>query len=123
MSGDMNLYDDSILVYRDKIHLDRIPIKVNETMPDPWQRLLTIEGDFTQHEYVPPEPCEDIPPPVPKLLFPENNGEITSLPYSFKWEAVNDNSTGGRNPCKYSIEIDNNSDFSSPEIKVSVLTD
>jgi hypothetical protein len=61
-------------------------------------------------------PDETTPPPTPTLLSPENNTTISSLPIVFTWTEVNDNATGGSNPCVYEIQIDDNSSFISPNI-------
>ena len=62
------------------------------------------------------------PPPAPTLLSPANNATITSLPIVFDWTDVDDNQTGGSNPCTYRLQVDNDSDFSSPNIDQSDLS-
>jgi len=61
-------------------------------------------------------PAETIPPPIPTLLSPADNTVVSSLPIVFSWTEVNDNDTGGSNPCAYEIQIDDNMYFSSPNV-------
>lgn len=50
-----------------------------------------------------------------KIIVPENNGIITGfIPY-FEWNAIDDAIT-------YDLQVDNNVDFSSPEISISEYT-
>ena len=66
---------------------------------------------------------DDIPPPAPQLYSPTNGTTITGLPINFDWSDVDDSNTGGSNPCSYHLQVDDNIDFSSPEIDESDLTD
>jgi hypothetical protein len=61
--------------------------------------------------------ADNLPPPSPTLISPENSATLTSFPITFKWSAVSDDNTGGSNPCSYEIQIDDDSEFSSPNIQ------
>jgi hypothetical protein len=61
-------------------------------------------------------------PPTPTLQTPPDGYTVTSLPYTFDWSDVDDNNTGGSNPCTYEIQISNDNSFSSPEVEQSGLT-
>ena len=61
------------------------------------------------------------PPPTPILKKPPNGYIIKSLPYIFEWSRVDDNATGGSNPCTYHIQIDDSQEFDSPEVDESGL--
>lgn len=52
------------------------------------------------------------PPAVPELLYPASGAYVTSSSISFIWSAV----TVASPPATYDLQMDNNSDFSSPEI-------
>jgi hypothetical protein len=69
-----------------------------------------------------PTSGDKTPPPAPTLQSPPDGYTIASLPYTFDWTDVNDNNTGGSNPCTYEIQIDNDNSFSSPEVDQSGLT-
>jgi uncharacterized repeat protein (TIGR01451 family) len=62
---------------------------------------------------------DNVPPDAPTLLEPANGTKTTDNTPSFRWMAVVDNSL----PVTYTIQVDNNNDFSSPEINVQGLTD
>ena len=62
---------------------------------------------------------DNVPPPAPTLSEPADGTKTTDNTPTFKWMAVDDNST----PVTCTIQVDNDNDFSSPEIDVSGLTD
>ncbi len=70
------------------------------------------EADETDNEY-----CVTInvlgPPAIPSLLGPEDGAECRSVSGTLSWRAVS-GATG------YYLQVDNNPDFSSPEIDISV---
>jgi hypothetical protein len=59
------------------------------------------------------------PPPAPQLLEPENGITTADNRPRFRWAAVTDNSA----PVTYRLQVDNNSNFSSPELDISGLTE
>jgi competence protein ComEC len=58
------------------------------------------------------------PPPTPELISPENCAFIVDNTPTFMWSAVYDPSG-----VTYDLQVDNNLDFSSPEIDVSDLSE
>jgi hypothetical protein len=58
-------------------------------------------------------------PPAPALLEPADGAMTTDNTPTFRWAAVADNSM----PVTYGLQVDNDPDFSSPEIDVSGLVD
>jgi len=64
---------------------------------------------------------DDIPPPSPEYYLPPSGATVNNFPIIFDWSDVDDSGTGGSNPCSYHLQVDDNMDFSSPEIDVSNL--
>jgi hypothetical protein len=58
------------------------------------------------------------PPPAPSLLEPVDNAATTDNRPTFSWSAVTDPSG-----VTYTLQVDNDPGFTSPEISVSGLTD
>jgi len=66
----------------------------------------------------PPPPRDSTPPPTPSLFSPTNGTITNDNIKTFKWSAVSDPSG-----VTYTLQVDNDSDFTSPEINPSDLTD
>jgi PGF-pre-PGF domain-containing protein len=62
---------------------------------------------------------EDIAPPAPSLVSPDNNENLTGIP-TFEWTSVTDPSPSSG--LKYRIQVDNDSDFSSPTVNRETQT-
>jgi len=64
------------------------------------------------------QPWKDItPPPPPTLLSPESAVKISSLPINFIWSEVKD-AYEQSSPVKYHLQVDDKSDFFSPEVNI-----
>jgi len=61
------------------------------------------------------------PPPAPSLLFPKNNGIVSSLPIIFDWSDVEDVNNQSP-PVIYELQIDDNENFISPVVNLKNLT-
>jgi len=66
----------------------------------------------------PPPPGDNTPPPTPLLVSPTNGTITNDNTQTFKWSAVSDPSG-----VTYTLQVDNDSDFTSPEINPSDLID
>jgi hypothetical protein len=68
------------------------------------------------------QPWKDItPPPAPTLISPAPSAKIFSIPINFVWSEVKDAYEQSQ-PVKYHLQIDDKSNFSSPEIDILDLT-
>jgi|GEM_PF-1700338 len=60
------------------------------------------------------------PPPAPQLLAPKNNANISpGAVIMFQWSQVEDTQS---NPCHYHLQVDNDPDFSSPELNIPEIS-
>jgi len=60
------------------------------------------------------------PPPAPRLLYPENGANVSpNAIITFRWNSIEDEQS---NPCRYHLQVDNNQDFSSPELNIELTT-
>lgn len=60
---------------------------------------------------------DPIPPPTPELVSPENGGATNDATPTFEWSSVTDPSG-----VTYTLQVDNDPDFSSPEVDNAGLT-
>jgi hypothetical protein len=66
--------------------------------------------------------CKDTtPPPIPLLRSPPNECILKTLPINFDWEDVYDVDNLSP-PVAYNFQLDNNNDFSSPEIDTITIS-
>lgn len=66
----------------------------------------------------PPPPPDTTPPPVPALISPEDGFTTFETTVTFEWGAVTDASS----PVSYDLQVDDDSDLSSPEVDLTNLT-
>jgi hypothetical protein len=98
------------------------------TMPDEnaladntyYWRVLAVDGagnvgDWSDSRML---TIDTTAPPAPSLVSPENGENILDNTPTFKWTSVSDPSG-----VVYNIQVDNDPDFSSPEVNVAGLTD
>ena len=85
-----------------------------------YEFFTTVENTNGETEPLPAEAdaacvIDTAPPPAPELLSPADKAVLGAVP-SFDWADVQDLS-----PVTYTIEIDDSSDFSSPELRWRLL--
>ncbi|MBA3044448.1 hypothetical protein FP804_04860, partial [archaeon] len=110
-----------------------IPFGVDENHP--WEWVFNVPNGVGYYEFystandnalnykdytiTPEEVCayDNITPPAPTSLLPSNDTWINTSTPTFNWSNVIDDTSGLAN---YTIQVDNNMDFSSPEYTATV---
>jgi len=77
------------------------------------------EGGKDLWAYTPESGLDNTPPPAPSLVSPANGENMSDNTPTFRWAAVTDLSL----PVTYTLQVDNDSNFSYPEVDVSGLID